>query len=33
LVEKMLLYNPLGRITATEALEDDYFLGFDPILE
>lgn len=33
IVEKMLLYNPLKRITATEALDEDYFLGFEPILE
>lgn len=33
LIEKMLLYNPLKRITTTEALEEPYFDGLDPIYE
>ncbi|ELA41447.1 CMGC/CDK/CDK2 protein kinase [Vittaforma corneae ATCC 50505] len=33
LIEKMLVYNPLRRITASEALEEPYFNGLEPILE
>lgn len=33
LVERMLLYNPMKRLTELEVLEDDYFLGFDPIID
>lgn len=33
LVEQMLVYNPLRRISAQEALEDEYFSEFEPITE
>lgn len=33
LVEQMLTYNPLKRISAQEALEDEYFLEMEPIVE
>lgn len=33
LIEKMLLYDPLKRITAQETLEEAYFNGLEPILE
>lgn len=33
LVEQMLIYNPLGRISAQEALESEYFLDMEPIAE
>lgn len=33
LVKKMLVYDPLQRITAKEALEDEYFNGLEPIYE
>lgn len=33
LVSKFLVYNPLKRLTAQEALDHDYFIGMDPITE
>lgn len=33
LISKMLIYEPLSRITAREALEDLFFNGLDPIIE
>ncbi|KAM0680860.1 Cyclin-dependent kinase catalytic subunit [Glugoides intestinalis] len=33
LIEKMLLYDPLKRITAQEALDEPYFNGLEPIIE
>ena len=33
LIKKMLVYDPLQRISAKEALEDEYFNGVEPIFE
>lgn len=33
LVKRMFMYDPLQRLTAREALEDEYFYGIDPIFE
>lgn len=33
MLSKMLVYDPLKRITALEALDEPYFSGLDPILE
>lgn len=33
MIEKMLVFNPLQRITAAEALEDPFFHGMEPINE
>lgn len=33
LIKRMLIYDPLQRITAKEALEEEYFSGLEPIYE